>query len=412
MQSKDTEKKSPLLPIIWPAIEQIYKKLQFSHTEYCKIFTPAMIQDHKKYYIYSVLGELEKSCFNAFRIEQLVEENSDERSWSEKHGTKKRMKDNLVQSIIDEIVLWHRKQTEVMIDLIGFRNANEQKYYRHYLLLHNLTDLRRQQKDIKEFYDAPNYNYEQQEQILERVLNNLRYKLDPAKCWYAEVKNGDVKNRLITIEKRFKNIAPRMSPQEQAIMRTFYTSFETQSASMHISGIMQTRKCNLQVQDIDRYLSRLIYVDLNLAVNIGKLVYQRTVGALKTCSMLLRDTSSTSESLHNTLVSPPIEENDFVIAHDSIAQVIEVIISKYGYKSFKVEFIDPVSKPSPSTDYVIGELVKIYYKYKDLMQGLKNLGIEIDTPEQKKELQSITRKTIIEAYTGRTKLPEVSRKTE
>lgn len=66
------------------------------------------------------------------------------------------------QSRIDEMVLWERKLTEQLVDIVGFRHIRKDDYYRHYTLLKEMERLDKISSDFKHYHGANNKNIEHQ----------------------------------------------------------------------------------------------------------------------------------------------------------------------------------------------------------------------------------------------------------
>lgn len=72
------------------------------------------------------------------------------------------MRANIFQSRIDEMVLWERKLTEQLVDIVGFRHIQKDDYYRHYVLLREIERLEKYHLILKHYHGANNKNIEHQ----------------------------------------------------------------------------------------------------------------------------------------------------------------------------------------------------------------------------------------------------------
>lgn len=67
-------------------------------------------------------------------------------------NTRDRAFRNVISSIVDQEMVWVRKLTEIMANLVLFTTTNTQDYYRHLLLLSHLDYLKKVLADTKEFF--------------------------------------------------------------------------------------------------------------------------------------------------------------------------------------------------------------------------------------------------------------------
>ena len=92
------------------------------------------------------------------------------------------------ESILDEQNGRIRKLVEALMDLICFRETNEDAYFRHLLLLRYLNRARGTQNDLKDFYACPNRNIEAQVERAAEEISDLESsgRLELARCWYKK----------------------------------------------------------------------------------------------------------------------------------------------------------------------------------------------------------------------------------
>lgn len=355
---------------------QLRKKLHWDYSSYHFMYGPSSY-DPKGYFLFGALNEVEKAGISMMQVSEFVVDSRDNDVPKDLDDEQQRIADNVLQSRIDEVVLWQRKMTEIMVDLVGFRATNSKDYYQHYLVLQELASLRRTQTDIKEYYGAVNENYAYQEAELVRQADQLAAKLDADKCWYAKVKNGHIKHGLLSFEDKFKAVFPKMKVAQRAVMRTHYVSFGSQSKSLHPGSSAGNR--NLKLDDVDAHLRRVILLTLHV-VNATKdlMRIHNTKGFLKMCADLVKKNDYPIEQ-HTKKTRPDIEVGDFVVAGGDLCQVVKVIRSKYGYRSFRVRYLEKPPLPSTPEDEFIGELVHLHYRNKDAVAQVK-AEIEKATP--------------------------------
>lgn len=372
-KSEEKKKHDAFLDIPIKGAAQLRKKLKWSYNSYHFMYGPSA-SDPKGYYLFGVLNEVEKTGMSMMQASDFIVESraNDVPDGLDDEG--QRIADNVLQSRIDELTLWERKMTEIMIDLVGFRGTNSKDYYQHYLVLHELASLRRTQADIKEYYGAVNANYAHQEADLVQRADNLAQNLDPQKCWYAVVKKGRITHSLKTFGDKFKAVFPKMKVGQKAILRTHHVSFGSQSKSLHPDSSAGSR--NLKLDDVNSHLGRVGLLTLHVVVAAKDLMQiHNTKGFLKMCADLVKKNDYPIE-LHTKKTKPDIEVGDFVVVGGDLAQVTKVIRSKYGYRSFRVNYLDKPPLPTTPQDEFIGELVYLLYKRKPLVDQTIGLILE------------------------------------
>lgn len=379
---------------------ELRKKLGWSNDSYHATH-PAHASDAKGYYLYGVLNEVEKAGLSAMQAFEFVRDSKAQGVGSVEDEDGQRIADNILQSRIDELALWQRKLTELIVEIQGFSRANKEDYYKHYLAVHELKSLRRTQGDLKEFYGVENKNYALQEQDLTNKIDALAPKLDPAKCWYVELgKTGKITKRLEgNFEARFQRNFKIMRPELRATLRTLHLSFGTQSKSVHVTTSASGHM--LDLDSIDAHAGRVINLSLHVIVMIKDLMYiQNTKGWLKTCADLVKK-NEYPVKLHAQRTRPDIEVGDFVVVAGSLAQVIKSKISKdYRYKAFTVRYLKGPQMANIAEDEFPADMVRLLYKRGPLLAqtvtAIKNLDPKSDPSSRK--ISRMLKEGVIEGW--------------
>ena len=387
--SRDTDKRPEhkrqpaLTDLSLRAASELRKRLGIDDDRYHFTYGPNA-SDPRSYYVYGALNEIEKAGIAMMMQAEYIRESRAQGAPADLKGDDLRLADNVIQHDIDESSLWQRKLTEVMVDAIGFRGANLQEYFQHYLVLHELQALRRVQADIKEYYGAHNKNYEFQQRDLEERADQLAAKFDRDKCWYAKVEKGKITRKLQPFDVRFNRVFVRMSKAQKAILRTHYVTVGSQSKMLHPQPLSSAER-NLKLDDLESHLWRVGTLSIYAVVALKDLMRIHNVkGVLKAAADIVKRNDYPID-LHRKRTSPDIEIGDYVLAGGELCQVTKVIRSKYGYKSFRVKYVDREPLPGIPEDEFIGELVQLYQKRGPLVKQVKSLlqqevpGIEPST---------------------------------
>jgi hypothetical protein len=370
------------------------KRLRIDDKSYHFIWGPNTSAP-RDYFLYGVLNETDKAGISMMQHADFVRESKANYD-AEKHKQNQRLSDNILQSRIDELTIWQRKMTEILIDLIGFRAANSGDYYRHYIIVHELADKRKAQKDFRTFYKCENKNLGDQIIELEQKAAQLAAKLDPTKCWYIKLNNqNQITTGLMGFEGRFKTVFPIMKDVQKAVLRTYGTSFGMQSEMLHPSTISRGRNKPLDLDDVDSHISRIGILSLHVIAAAKDLMRIHNVkGFLKEIADLAKN-NEYPITLFKKQTSPKIEVGDYVTAYNDLAQVTKVIKSTYGYKSFRVKYLETPPMPEIPEDEFTAQYVHLLYSYKDLEKGMRRT-INLIKPARKR----ISSKRLEESITG------------
>jgi hypothetical protein len=276
-----------------------------------------------------------------------------------------------------------------LVGIIGFRRANSQDYYRHYVELHELDTKKKILNDMHEFSGIKNKNLEMQITELEQQADSLASKLDPDKCWYAKNRRGAITRNLSTFSDRFKKVFPYMKEYEKAALITYDASFGRQSCLLH-SGKPVERE-NVTLNTMGAHIGRVSILAahvLTATKDLGRIHNIR--GILKT----IADATKKNDypiKLFRQRTQPEISEGDFVVTvWGDLGQVKKVIKSKYGYKAFRVQYLDRLPMPGIPVDDFPAENIRLLRKRKPLVDEVRQEILKV-TPELKPSTRELNR---------------------
>ena len=401
----ETKPRTPideLTGLIIKAGAELRKELKWSDNSYHMIYG-ANSSDPKGYYLYGVLNEIEKACFSVMQADDWIKESEDSYDPSTYDDEdKQRINDNLLQSRIDELSVWERKMTELMVTLVGFREVNEEDYYRHFLAVHELQHLSHSQNDLKEYYGMKSENYAYQQQELHELIDNIAKQLDVSKTWYVKKKTNTLKRTLEVFSKRFEYSFELMEEPLRATLRTQYLSFGSQSRNIHVGTVSDAQ--NLELKDVSAHVGRVGMLAIHVVVLVKELIGADTAGgALETCSRIINENDYPVD-LHRRRTNPDVIVGDFVVAGGDLAQVVKVNISqKYGFKSFRVRFLEREPLPGITEDEFVGEHIRRIYRGEDLIKQTIEMAKKINpdvTPSEEEINQSMREGIVLEWNNG------------
>ncbi len=384
---KDRSPGDELARLIIKAAAQLRKHVKWSDDSYHMIYG-ASSGDPKGYYLYGVLNEIEKACFSMMQAADWVQESEESYNPKEFNEEEQRINDNLLHSKIDELSLWERKMTELMVALVGFREANEEKYYRHYLAVHELQNLTYSQNDLMEYYGMRSENYAYQQQELYDLIDGISKNLDVNKTWYVKKNRaGKLKRGLENFNACFEYAFEIMEEQLRATLRTQFLSFGSQSSHIHVGTASD--ESNLDLENVSAHVGRIGMLAMHVAVLVKELLgAEGDKGAIETCSRIINE-NDYPLNLHRRRTNPDVIIGDFVVAGRDLAQVINVNVSeKYGFKSFRVRFLEREPLPGLTEDEFVGEHIRKIFRGKDLIKQTVEMAKKIN-PDAKPSEEEI-----------------------
>jgi|GEM_PF-1732429 len=405
MVKQDLKDRSPgdqLAGLIIRAAAQLRKHIKWSDDSYHMIYG-ANSGDPKGYYLYGVLNEVEKACFSKMQAADWVKESEESYNPEDFDDEKQRINDNLLQSRIDELSVWERKMTELMVTLVGFRNANEEKYYRHFLAVHELQNLTYSQNDLLEYYGMQSENYAYQQRELYDLIDGIAAELDVAKTWYVEKNRaGVLKRKLQNFNVRFEYAFEMMEEQLRATLRTQYLSFGSQSSHIHVGTASDGR--NLDLKDVSAHVGRIGMLTMHVIVLVKELLgIEGDKGAIETCTRIINENDYPVD-LHRKRTNPDVIIGDFVVAGGDLAQVIDVKTSeKYGFKSFRVRFLEREPLPGLTEDEFVGEHIRKIFRGEDLIKQTVEMAKKLNPdakPSEEEINQSMCEGIVLEWSNG------------
>ncbi len=351
--------------------------------------------DPRTYYLHNVLNEVDKAIFSVMSADDFLPANKDRLAPIEED---KQLDSKVLQSKIDELSLWRRKLTEILVDLIGFRRANNTCYYRHYYYLHKLDSKKKKQSDQKEFWDCNNKQLEQQIQDLTEKATQLTNKLRTDKSWYAKPKKQAITLKPDDARSRFVKILPQAKKHQKAILLSYQNSFGKPSESLHPKKIVDEKLKILR--DVEHSIQGVHYLAMHVISAIKDLLRIHNVkGPLKQIANAIKN-NPLPVHIFNLRTNPKISVGDFVITPRGPSRVVKVIKKKeFGYKSFRVEHLIASKSKIEIEEYIPEEVQllapkkKIYKKALQILQEAKP-GIKV-APQ---EINKAMRKMVIDLW--------------
>lgn len=292
--------------------------------------------DPRKYYLHNVLNEVDKAVFGVMFANSFLVDNINTPPPIE---SDKQLNNKILQTKIDELSIWRRKLIEILIDLIGFRKANNKNYYSHYNCLHELARKKKELNDRIDFWGCNNKALAQDIHLLQQSAEQQAIQLDPIKCWYAnkEKLTQKIQCKLSDEKECFKKILLQAKKHEKALLLSYRNSFGKPSELLHSKRIID--ETNVDLKDFSHAIQGVCVLCLHVISTVKDLLRIHNVkGAIKKISNAIKK-NAYPVLLFNLRTKPKIAVGDFVATPNGPAQVKKVSKTKFGYKTLHVKFL-------------------------------------------------------------------------
>lgn len=406
IKNEDEERHEMFTKIAIKSVAELRKHLDLNSTDSGRIY-PIYTPKARDYVISGMLNEVEKAAISSMLTSNFIlESNAEEIAEEQKKEQDKikaempELENSIFQSRIDEMVLWERKLTEQLVDIIGFRHICKDDYYRHYILLREMERLEKISSDFKHYHGAKNRNIEYQLTNLRREADQMMTKLDPAKCWYVEAaaSKKNARYKIASFKQRLDRVLPWMTPNQRLMAGISYESYSIQSSNLH-PGQAKIKDEKPSMKTLDSHFMRVTMLSAEVVF-----------GAMDAMSIhnkkgWLGDLAKANKSntypatLIAKLTNPGIEKGDFVLAYGDLAEVVKVNKTVFGYRSFRVKYLERPPIPSIPVDEMPARYVQLYQKRKTIATDVVKLLTADGAPKPSTRLvNNSIRKTILDAW--------------
>ena len=365
---------------------------------------PPNVRRARDYLLSGMINEVEKAMISCLHTSDFILDSKKTLLTQEQIDMRNEipwLESSIFQSRIDEMVLWERKLTEQLVDIVGLKHVNDDNYSRHYIILREIERLKNIKDDFKEYFNADNKNIQDQIDDLKERVKTLIPLLDTSKCWYVDSINsrGEGQYKIATYKKRLNKALLWMSPNQRLLVGISYGGYNEQSSSMHPNLLnIQYRKPTMDTLD-DHFMRVAILsqevvfcVKDSMKLNSGKGWFNDIAKKYK-----LNDYP---KEIIKDFSKPGINKGDFVIAVGDLAEVIKINKSMFGYRSFRIKYLVTPPIPSIPVDEIPANYVHLYYKRKPMSEKIIKLLIENGEKKPSKRTVNLAiNDTIIDFWT-------------
>lgn len=396
----DEERHKSFTKMAIKSATELRKHLDTNSTQANKWLYAPNARKARDYVISIMMDEVEKAAISCMFTSEFILGSQKEVIASQEQQTQdeaSRISDNIFQSRIDEMVLWERKLTKQLVDVVGFKRTKQDDYYRHYIILNEIERLTKISTDFSEYHASISQNIKYQLDGLKTDADTIIKKLNPDRCWYVDsvssTKGGRYK--IAPFKKRLNRVIKWMTPNQKLMVGVSYGEYSVQSQSLHPNQV-KIKDEHPDMKALDAHFMRVTILASEVVLGAKDVMSMHNMkGYLGDISKMNKSNNYPATLIKN-LTQPDIEKGDFVLAHGDLAEVIKVNKSEFGYRGFRVKYLETPPLPNIPVDEMPARYVRLYKKRKPMAEELKALLTKegVTNPSTRLVNNSI-RKTIV-----------------
>jgi hypothetical protein len=310
----------------------------------------------------------------------------------------RRLRRNFLHTIHAEGALWARKLTEVLIELILFSTTNADPYYRYFLLKHVIDDCERANADYGRYFSEFSGNIGHMLDLFRMTAVQVESQLDLARCWYLQRTKKGRGPKLANFRDLLDSALPVATKAEKlAIGLSYQNAYSRPSKSIHWSiGPVEPKVNEASIATLQ---TQVLILAMHLVLHCRRLTGMRTRrGATADIAAAFRRNELPNE-LYRRATTRSVSKGDFVIVQDTLAEVIGVRRSPFGYTSYHVRFLEQPPIPSIVEDWYPAAQLRVLMRSKEyrtkVRTALEEAGVK-DIPI--KLPANAVRKSVIEMW--------------
>ena len=318
----------------------IRKQLTVDELNYQRIIGHAH-SDCRGFFIYGCMDEVVKASTAMLRWTEFLEEPQDKGVAEPDDELSSYINRTTIEAVYDEQQLWIRKLKEILVDLMLFRNANDQNYYRLFLTYKFLEKYLGFQTDLREFFACESRNVSHSVEYAKKTIARIHKEVDPTKLWFLKPNLNPVKPAagkiFASARTKLKNVLAVATPDQRLILGiTYDRGYSKASRSTH-SNIGDPLS-SITVKTLDSELSHVAFLSIHIVSEAYKLLGAEPVG--EAAKLIAASTSTDFGDNFKAKFSADFCIGDVVMAYGRyLAVVLETKKSPYGYTSCRVQFL-------------------------------------------------------------------------
>lgn len=352
----------------------------------------------RDFYLYGVMDEVERAGIALLRQREILQGEA-------MPGKDPRIERNVVGSVLTEQAAWSRKLTELLVEMLGFRGSNTQPYFRHYLLLREYEGYAKLQSDFRDFHNCDNRNMRSSMELLEAHILRTESELDLARCSYLKAKMpwkvrapGAKRDVFSSFRNRLIAVLSVGDASTKLVLGFSHEEFTRQSRALH--GQVGGPHYDQTLDDVRKGCSHIGMLAMHLVLNARRLARIRAKTGLGGRLAGLSRTDPRPAELVRFATQPRIQKGDFVLAYGDLAEVLAVKRSRFGYKTFRIRYLDHSPLPDVTDEEFPARYVRLLFRRVDVTRQLRGVVASVDprrTPSSRGIAQSL-RKSVVQLW--------------
>jgi hypothetical protein len=308
----------------------------------------------KEYYAATILEEAIKFLTSVIRWEDDFKDGFDK----EKENT---LVGNLIiQGLYNEINLYHRKLLESLVNLFLWIPLADDKYVEYYYLIKEYNSLKSELLDLQEFYGIEPQRNKNKILDIENKIATVFPLIDESKCFFLnlskrpELISGLSVHRIETsLKYRLKEALKTTDNLGKILIGFTYDNYSFASGKVHFSTELDNQSSEIITTTIRFMFAIISKVTVLCAQWLG-------VGDLKEFKRVDEVLSRIPNvpAWYSPLLKDIYDIDDYVYTQDGkLGRIIEKITSQYGYRAYKIHFLDDNDADIPE-DYFPAQYFK------------------------------------------------------
>jgi hypothetical protein len=294
----------------------------------------------KEYYVATILEEAIKFLTSVIRWEDDF-----------KDGFDKDVEDTLIgnliiQGIHSEIILYHRKLLESLINIILWTSISDDNYLKFYYRIKERNLLKYQLLDLKEFYGIdPEWNKLKIAENESEIVTLFQL-IDESKCFFIDLKKRpeiisglNIHFYENSLKTRLKDALKTTDSLGKILIGFTYENYSFASEKIHFSTDLDSQSSEIIMTTI-RFVSAIIS---KVTVLCAQWIGVGDLSEFKRIDDVLSRIPN-SPAWYTPLLKDIYDIDDYVYTLDGkLGRIIEKLTSEYGYRSYKIHFLESES---------------------------------------------------------------------
>jgi hypothetical protein len=335
----DKEQQDFFIDVCIRGAADLRKALKITDEEYLRTYH--LVTPHPRdFFVFGGINEIEKAGISLMGAKEFLSDGEDQMDDT-------RMTQNIVSSMLESLMLWERKLTEVLTEMILFSETNSDDYYRHYILVKDLKSLKATVSSELIAYGCVTQNYQSQidERIEKITALETDGRVDVNKCWWLvqdkkkQTRVTGSKAILSGLDDRI-NQAFSIATQSQiaALGLSTEEGYGNYSLGAHFNPI-STRPSNISLNAVHSAICHTGLLAGHVIAQSRKLLGdERPDGYAAFVAEGMKD-GDEIKTLLNDRIKPDINVGDYILAQRDLARVEEVKVGAHGFRSFKLRYL-------------------------------------------------------------------------